>query len=67
MPPFSTKALYLGVFVKKMTKSGKKAKRVINRLGSQNVYTKLRTQLPYKETRKYLQKVIIAKKEFVYL
>lgn len=48
-------------------KDRKKAKRVINRLGPQNVYTKLRTQLPYKETRKYLQKVIIAKKEFVYL
>jgi len=56
-----------GNVLKIFHKDRQKAKRVINRLGPQSVYTKLRKRLPYKETRRYLQKVVIAKKEFVHI
>ena len=43
------------------------AKNIINRKTPSDVYRTLKNKLPYEETRKYLQKVITNKKEFVNL
>ena len=39
----------------------------INRMAAPAVYDKLRAQLPYAETRQYLQKVVGFRKQFVAL
>lgn len=44
-----------------------KAKNIINKSSASEVYNKLIKNLPYKETRRYLQKVVKNKKEFVNL
>ena len=40
---------------------------IINSMTPSQIYNKLITSLPYKETRRYLQKVLKHKKEFVKL
>jgi len=54
-----------GNVLKTFSKDRNKAKKKINNLTPKNVYMRLRKSLPYEETRNYLKKVIIAKKEFV--
>jgi len=56
-----------GNVLKTFNRDRTKAKKIINRLTPHTVYTKLRQQLPYVETRNYLQKVTSAKKEFVHI
>ncbi len=46
-------------------KDKNKALDTINRLDSNSVYWKLKTALPYAETRRYIQKVTEAKKQFI--
>lgn len=46
-------------------KDRQKAKEIINSYHPSEVYRKLRTSLPYEETRRYLYKVIKYKKDFV--
>ncbi|ADN08901.1 murein transglycosylase domain-containing protein [Sulfurimonas autotrophica] len=56
-----------GNVLKTFNKDRNRAKKTINTLKPNVVYTKLRNNLPYKETRDYLQKVVTAKKEFVHI
>jgi len=48
-------------------KDREKAQEQINAMTASMIYKKLRTELPYEETRRYLKKVIDYKKEFVNL
>ncbi|RXJ86029.1 murein transglycosylase domain-containing protein [Arcobacter sp. CECT 8985] len=56
-----------GNVLKTFSSNMQRAKRIINNSSTSKVYNKLITNLPYKETRRYLQKVISNKKEFVAL
>jgi membrane-bound lytic murein transglycosylase C len=56
-----------GNVLKTFNKDRSRAKKVINTLTPNVVYTKLRKHLPYDETRRYLRKVVIAKKDFVHI
>ncbi|WP_072680698.1 murein transglycosylase domain-containing protein [Arcobacter sp. LA11] len=56
-----------GNVLKTFSTDNKKAKDLINRKTPSEVYNTLKNKLPYKETRRYLQKVINYKKEFVNL
>ena len=56
-----------GNVLKTFSKDRNRAKRTINTLTPHVVYTKLRNNLPYAETRNYLKKVVTAKKEFVHI
>ena len=56
-----------GNVLKVFSKERNRAKKVINKLPPKSVYTKLRNNLPYVETRNYLKKVVRAKKEFVHI
>lgn len=42
-----------------------KAARIINNMLADDVYRRLRSSLPYDETRRYIQKVITAKKRYI--
>ncbi len=53
-----------GNVLKTFSKNRNRAKKVINRLSPSHVYKKLRSNLPYVETRNYLKKVVTAKREF---
>lgn len=54
-----------GTVLRTFDKDRKNAAQTINRLSPGEVYTTLRTKTPYAETRRYLGKVLEAKKEFV--
>lgn len=56
-----------GNVLKTFSKNRTTAKKIINKKTPSQVYTTLREKLPYKETRNYLKKVVIYKKEFVAL
>lgn len=56
-----------GNVLKVFNKDKSRAKRTINKLAPNAVYTKLRHNLPYAQTRNYLKKVVVAKKEFVHI
>lgn len=56
-----------GNVLRTFSSNNKKAKDLINRKNPSEVYNTLKNRLPYTETRKYLQKVINHKKEFVNL
>jgi len=56
-----------GNVLKTFNKNRNRAKQIINRLTPKIIYTKLRHHLPYIETRNYLKKVVMAKKEFVHI
>ncbi len=56
-----------GNVLKTFNKNKNRAKKTINTLSPNAVYTKLRNNLPYVETRNYLKKVVVAKKEFVHI
>ena len=56
-----------GNVLKTFSKSRVKAKRIINSKKPSEVYSHLRSHLPYKETRHYLKKVVAHKKDFVNL
>jgi len=56
-----------GNVLKIFNKDKSRAKRTINKLAPNAVYTKLRHNLPYVQTRNYLKKVVVAKKEFVHI
>jgi len=54
-----------GTVLRTFDKDRKKAAQTINSLSPGEVYTTLRTDTPYAETRRYLGKVLEAKKQFV--
>ena len=54
-----------GTVLRTFNKDRTKAARMINAMAPGQVYTKLRKDLPYQETRRYLGKVLEAKKHFV--
>lgn len=54
-----------GAVLRTFHKDTTRAKRAINRLSPGEVYTTLKAHLPHAETRRYLGKVLEAKKEFV--
>ncbi|BDQ36609.1 membrane-bound lytic murein transglycosylase C [Pseudodesulfovibrio nedwellii] len=54
-----------GTVLRTFDKDRKNAAQTINRLSPGKVYTTLRTETPYAETRRYLGKVLEAKKQFV--
>ncbi|NDV19017.1 membrane-bound lytic murein transglycosylase MltC [Pseudodesulfovibrio sp. JC047] len=54
-----------GTVFRTFDKNTKKAAQTINRLSPGEIYTTLRTKTPYAETRRYLGKVLEAKKHFV--
>jgi len=56
-----------GNVLKTFSRDKKTAKEIINSKKPSQVYSKLRSSLPYKETRNYLKKVIEYKKDFVNL
>ena len=56
-----------GNVFKTFSSSRTKAKKIINKKTPAEVYTTLREKLPYKETRRYLKKVVTFKKDFVNL
>ena len=56
-----------GNVLKTFNKDRKKAKDMINSKTPSVVYNKLRKELPYKETRRYLKKVVDSKRDFVNL
>ena len=56
-----------GNVLKTFSSNRNKAKIIINQKTPQEVYTTLREKLPYKETRRYLKKVVTYKKDFVNL
>lgn len=56
-----------GNVLKTFHKDRTSAKKIINSSTPYTVYTKLRTSLPYEETRRYLKKVVDYKKDFVNL
>lgn len=56
-----------GNVLKTFNKDKVKAKQKINSLNASMVYKKLHSDLPYKETRRYLKKVVDFKKDFVNL
>ncbi len=56
-----------GNVLKTFSSDRNRAKRTINKLAPNTVYTKLRHNLPYPETRNYLKKVVTAKKEFIHI
>lgn len=56
-----------GNVLKTFDKNREKAKKIINSKTPYIIYNKLRTDLPYEETRKYLKKVVEYKKDFVNL
>ena len=53
-----------GNVLKTFSRDRKYAVKVINRLSAQDVYDRLRSSLPYSETRRYLAKVTTAKKRY---
>ena len=56
-----------GNVLKTFNKNRSTAKKIINSKSPSEVYTTLREKLPYKETRRYLKKVVNYKKDFVSL
>lgn len=56
-----------GNVLKTFSKNRTTAKNIINSKTPSEIYNKLRTQLPYEETRRYLKKVVDYKKDFVSL
>jgi len=56
-----------GNVLKTFSSNRSRAKELINAKKPSEVYSKLRTNLPYKETRRYLKKVVDYKKDFVNL
>ncbi len=56
-----------GNVLKTFSKNRVKAKSIINSKKPSEVYSHLRSNLPYKETRRYLKKVVTYKKDFVNL
>jgi len=56
-----------GNVLKAFSSNRNKAKNIINKKTPQEVYNTLREKLPYKETRRYLKKVVTYKKDFVSL
>jgi len=56
-----------GNVLKTFSKSRTKAKKLINSKNPSEVYRKLRANLPYDETKRYLKKVVSFKKDFVNL
>jgi len=56
-----------GNVLKTFSEDRTKAKKIINSKKPSEVYNKLRSSLPYKETRRYLKKVVDFKKDFVNL
>ena len=54
-----------GNVLRTFSKDRTEAKKIINSKTPSVIYNQLRTKLPYKETRKYLQKVVNFKKDFV--
>jgi len=56
-----------GNVLKTFSKNRNEAKRLINKKTPQEVYTTLREKLPYKETRRYLKKVVTFKKDYINL
>jgi len=56
-----------GNVLKTFNKNRNKAKKSINSMPANTIYKKLRKNLPYKETRNYLKKVVRAKKEFIHI
>ncbi len=54
-----------GTVFRTFDKDRKKAAQTINRLSPGKVYSTLRTDTPYAETRRYLGKVLEAKKQFI--
>jgi membrane-bound lytic murein transglycosylase C len=56
-----------GNVLKTFSTNRSKAKEIINSKKPAEVYQKLRTNLPYEETRRYLKKVVDYKKDFVNL
>ena len=56
-----------GNVLKTFSKNRQTAKNIINKKTPAEVYTTLREKLPYKETRRYLMKVVNYKKDFVNL
>ncbi len=56
-----------GNVLKTFSKDKTKAKKIINAKNPSEVYKKLRSSLPYNETKNYLKKVVSFKKDFVNL
>ena len=56
-----------GNVLKAFSRDKTKAKKIINSKKPSEVYTRLRLNLPYKETRRYLKKVVYFKRDFVSL
>ena len=56
-----------GNVLKTFNSNRSKAKEIINSKNPSEVYNKLRSNLPYEETRRYLKKVVNYKKDFVNL
>lgn len=56
-----------GNVLKTFSKNRTRAKKIINSKSPAQIYTTLRTKLPYTETRHYLKKVVKYKKDFVSL
>lgn len=56
-----------GNVLKTFSSNRSKAKELINAKKPSEVYSKLRSNLPYEETRRYLKKVVNYKKDFVNL
>jgi membrane-bound lytic murein transglycosylase C len=56
-----------GNVLKTFSKNRKYAVRVINSLSPQQVYNRLKSSLPYEETRRYVKKVTSAKRRYVSL
>jgi membrane-bound lytic murein transglycosylase C len=56
-----------GNVLKTFSSNRSRAKEIINSKNPSEVYSKLRSSLPYEETRRYLKKVVNYKKDFVNL
>jgi membrane-bound lytic murein transglycosylase C len=56
-----------GNVLKTFSKDRTKAKKIINSKNPSEIYHKLRSDLPYDETKRYLKKVVTFKKDFVNL
>jgi len=57
----------IGTVLRLFAKNKQKALRIINSSTPEQVHELLRTKHPFKETRQYIVKVILAKKEFMHL
>ena len=57
----------IGTVLRLFAKDKQKALRIINSSTPEQVHELLRTKHPFKETRQYIVKVMLAKKEFMHL